>query len=90
MTLFYIDPPYWGSESYYGKELFSRADFALLAGRLRTIKGRFILSINDTPGVREVFKGFSMKAVDTTYSVRGGKAGKQVAAELIITGGGGG
>lgn len=86
-TLFYLDPPYWGSEGYYGKTLFSRDDFALLAGQLRTIKGRFILSINDTPGAREVFKGFKIKAVDTRYSVGGGK-GKQ-AGELIITGGGG-
>jgi DNA adenine methylase len=85
-TLFYLDPPYWGSEGYYGKELFGREDFARLAALLRLIKGRFILSINDDPGVREVFKGFAMKAVDTTYSVRGGK-NQKTAAELIITGG---
>ncbi|MFZ2469463.1 MAG: DNA adenine methylase [Parvibaculum sedimenti] len=87
-TLFYLDPPYWGSEGYYGKELFSRADFARLADQLRSISGRFVLSINDTPGVREVFKGFEMKEVDTTYTVRGGKHAAP-AKELIITGGGG-
>lgn len=83
-TLFYLDPPYWGSEDFYGKELFCRADFARLAEQLRGIKGRFILSINDTPGIREAFAGFSMKAVKTTYTVAGGKAAK-AARELIIT-----
>lgn len=84
-TLFYLDPPYWGSESYYGKEMFSRDDFTKLAALLARIKGRFIMSINDTPGVRETFKGFKMVSVDTTYSVRGG-AHQAKAKELIITG----
>tara|TARA_R110000868_G_scaffold225568_2_gene477790 strand:- start:5803 stop:6621 length:819 start_codon:yes stop_codon:yes gene_type:complete len=84
-TLFYLDPPYWGSEGYYGKELFSRDEFAKLADQLGGIKGRFILSINDTPGVRETFKPFKMKAVDTNYSVGGGKR-QSKAKELIITG----
>ncbi len=84
-TLFYLDPPYWGSEGYYGKELFTRSDFARLADQLRSIKGRFILSINDTPGVRETFQGFAMMGVQTTYTVRGG-SGARAAKELIITG----
>lgn len=82
-TLFYLDPPYWGSEGYYGKELFSREDFARLADQLRVIKGRFLLSINDTPGVRLTFKGFKMKGVKTTYSVGAKEA--TAAKELIIS-----
>ncbi len=48
-TLFYIDPPYWGSEDYYGKGMFDELDFTALAAQLSGIKGGFILSINDTP-----------------------------------------
>jgi len=44
-TLFYLDPPYWGCESDYGKGLFARADFDDLSAVLRALKGRFILSI---------------------------------------------
>lgn len=84
-TLFYLDPPYWGSEGYYGKELFGRQDFARLAEQLRGIKGNFILSINDTKGVRETFSGFTMKAVKTTYTLAGGGKAK-TSGELIITG----
>lgn len=79
-TLFYLDPPYWGCETYYGKGLFSRADFARLAAVLRSIEGRFILSLNDTPGVRETFGGFKMDQVPVTYRAGGSKK----VAELVI------
>ena len=85
-TLFYLDPPYWGCEGYYGKELFSRADFERLATALRDLQGRFILSLNDTPGVREVFSGFNIEGVDVTYSLTRQKGGGQF-KEVIITGG---
>lgn len=85
-TLFYLDPPYHGSEGYYGKGLFGRADFERLAGRLKGLKGRFILSINDTPEIRATFDGFEMREVTTTYSVVG-RGKTKTAAELLILGG---
>lgn len=85
-TLFYLDPPYWGTEGYYGKTLFGRADFQRLATVLSDLKGRFILSINDVPEVREVFSAFSMTPVPTRYTVQGQGATKEV-GELLIQGG---
>lgn len=85
-TLFYVDPPYWGCEGYYGKDLFSRADFERLASLLRGVQGRFILSLNDRPEVREVFAGFAIDTVETTYRVNGAKRVK----EVLISGGGSG
>jgi DNA adenine methylase len=81
-TLFYLDPPYWGCETDYGQDVFARADFERLAEQLRGIRGRFLMSINDTPGVREVFAGFQMLEFDTTYTLAKGAASK--AAELVI------
>ena len=83
-TLFYLDPPYHGSEGDYGKELFGRDQFGPMAARLRTLKGRFILSINDVPAIREAFDGFAMEEVGLRYTVGGGKG--QAARELIISG----
>lgn len=83
-ALFYLDPPYWGCEDEYGKNRFERGDFARLAEALRGLKGSFILSINDTPGVREVFDGFTLEPVPVRYSVAGGGKGKEF-PELIIT-----
>lgn len=84
-TLFYLDPPYWGTEDTYGKELFSRDQYEVMAERLGTIKGRFILSINDVTDVRAIFSAFDIESVDLTYTASGGK-GKPV-KELIISGG---
>ncbi|WP_418459721.1 DNA adenine methylase [Brucella intermedia] len=84
-TLFYLDPPYWGTEDTYGKELFSRDQYEVMAERLGSIKGRFILSINDVPEVRAIFSAFDIESVDLTYTASGGK-GKPV-KELIISGG---
>lgn len=83
-TLFYLDPPYRGSEGYYGKGVFGAEDFERLADQLRRIKGRLILSINDTPDTRRIFGRFAIEAVGTTYTVAGG-AGAKRAGELIVT-----
>ncbi len=40
--LFYLDPPYFGNEGDYGKDLFSRDDFAALSEALKALRGRFI------------------------------------------------
>ncbi len=82
-TLFYLDPPYWGCENDYGKGLFSRDDFAALAEQLAGIKGKFILSLNDTAGVREVFAAFHIEQVQTSYSINKG-TGAQL-NELLIS-----
>lgn len=81
-TLFYLDPPYFGCEKDYGAGVFDRSDFETMAEQLRGARGKFILSINDTPEVRSTFSAFTMTPVSTTYTV-GVKA--QKAGELIIS-----
>lgn len=66
-TFFYLDPPYWGCEDFYGPN-FSHKDFSRMAERLGTLKGRFILSLNDVAEVRDVFKAFNVREVKTAYS----------------------
>ena len=84
-TLFYLDPPYWGSEGDYGPGLFGRADFERLAEQLAGIQGRFILSINDRPEIRALFAWASIEAVETTYSIAGAGRREGKAAELLIS-----
>jgi DNA adenine methylase len=38
-TLFYLDPPYFGCETDYGRDLFDRSQFEAMAEQLRGIKG---------------------------------------------------
>lgn len=68
-TFFYIDPPYYNCENDYGKDIFCKDDFSKLATQLATIKGKFLLSLNDTPEVREIFKTFIFDEAEVTYSV---------------------
>ena len=82
--LFYLDPPYWGSEGYYGKDMFRRDEFEAIAERLSSLKGRFILSINDVPETREIFGRFAIEEVSLIYSVQGGKG--KAAKEMIVSG----
>lgn len=82
-TLFYVDPPYWGCEKDYGEGLFTRDDFARLAALLGACKGKFILSLNDTPGVRETFREFRIEAVKTRYSISA--TANQAVGEVLIT-----
>lgn len=87
-TLFYLDPPYWGSEGDYGKALFGRDDFARLAGLLQTIQGRFLLSINDVPEIRDLFAWARIGEVSTTYTIAGKGQGREPRPERLIRGGG--
>jgi DNA adenine methylase len=48
-ALFYLDPPYWGNEDDYVPGAFGRPQFALMADRLRGLKGRGILSRDAAP-----------------------------------------
>lgn len=82
-TLFYLDPPYWNSENEYGKGKFSKADFDNLATLLKDIKGKFIMSLNDVPEIRAIFKDFYIKEVQTRYSMHSFK--KPVASEVLIS-----
>lgn len=82
--LFYLDPPYWGCEDDYGKDAFDRSEFAQMAELLAGIKGRFILSLNDRPEVRETFARFDIRTVKLSYSIM--SAGATDAREVIIEG----
>ena len=82
--LFYLDPPYWGCEDDYGKAVFGRDDFGRMAELLGRLKGRFVLSINDVPQVRELFGGFALEPVELNYTITKGAA--TPARELIVAG----
>ena len=84
-TFFFIDPPYEKSEGIYKK--FS-IDFEKLSKILKTLKGYFMLTINDSKNIRNLFKDFLIKSL----KVKGGSEnqkftgiGTSTRNELIIT-----
>ena len=84
-TLFYLDPPYWGSENDYGKEMFAREEFDRMADQLGGIKGKFLMSINDVPAIRQAFHEFRMTDVATTYTVGTKNDSRGARAELLVS-----
>ena len=81
-TLFYCDPPYWGTEGYgvgFGLDQYDR-----MAELARTIKGRMIISVNDIPEMRKAFAGLAMSSVGINYTVGGAGKGAD-RQELIIS-----
>lgn len=83
MTFFYIDPPYWDCEEDYGKGIFGKDDFDRLADQLAGVKGKFLMSINDTPEIREIFRNFELEEVTVTYS--SSRTSRPKARELFVT-----
>jgi DNA adenine methylase len=79
-TLFYLDPPYYGVNLYH--YTFKHEDFKQLAERLSGLVGNFVLSINDTPEIREMFSHFNISEIPISYTIQR-KAGKRF-CELLI------
>ena len=82
-TLFYCDPPYWGTEGY-GVD-FGLGEYDQLASLARSISGHMIISVNDIPEMRKAFDGLSMSTLDIHYSVGGVGRSKTTSKELVIT-----
>jgi DNA adenine methylase len=82
-TFFYCDPPYLGLSGYLYK--FTEEHHKKLRDVLFGIKGKFLLSINDHPLVREWYASFHMEEIETRYSVSKQTAGRQKVMELLIS-----
>jgi DNA adenine methylase len=80
VTLFYLDPPYEDSKTLYKH---SSMDYVEMADILKNIKGKFILSINGSPYIRKVFKGFKIKEIELK-SFASGSIGSKPRIELLI------
>ena len=80
-TFYYIDPPYYGCEHYYGPG-FSRDDFEKLRDMLVEAKSKWLLSINDVEPIRKLFAGYTMEPVQVRYSA--GMSSKDQFPELLI------
>ncbi len=80
-TLFFADPPYWQTAGYgvdFGWEQYER-----LAALMATMSGKMILTINDYPDIRRLFKRFDMQQASIQYTVAAADK-RKTSQELII------
>lgn len=83
-TFFYIDPPYYKRENFYKRddaEAFSGHN--KLSELLLDLKGKFILSYNDDPYIKNLYssKKFILQTVEAPYTISGKN---QIQTELLI------
>lgn len=69
-ALFYLDPPYHGTEKVY-QEVFSTADHHRLREALGKVKGKWILSYNDDTFIRELYAGYRIEGVGRRNQLSG-------------------
>jgi len=80
-TLFYLDPPYYERKLY--KFTLDPEDFRKMAELLGKLRGNFVLSLNDVPEVRNIFKAFTIKGIDLAYTAQ--KIAGRRYREVLIT-----
>lgn len=82
-AFFYADPPYFATEDMY-EAGFGRNDHIRLRETLGKLKGRFLLSYNDCPEIRELYDGFPRFDFSRPHSMaQRYEAGKEF-KELLI------
>lgn len=67
-TFFYADPPYYSTEDMYAVD-FGMSDHVRLRNTLKDISGKFLLSYNDCPEIRELYEGFAVFDFSRTHSM---------------------
>lgn len=85
-TFFYLDPPYsetLGTRYYKHHNILKPQE---IYDSLENIKGKFMLSYNDTKENRDLFKKYNIKTITTKYIIpTKGTDNKKTVKELIIT-----
>lgn len=82
-TLIYADPPYFkASKSIYNHE-FSQQDHLDLMNLLKRSKAKFILSYENCPEIKEMYKWAKISEVTWKYFMSEDR--RQVGSELVIT-----
>jgi DNA adenine methylase len=87
-VLFYLDPPYWiANTGVYYKHVFSRKHHEFLKLTLDSVHQRdnwFIISYDDVPEIRELYKNYNIHEIEFQYSMMLEETGT-IKNELIIT-----
>ena len=79
-TFFFADPPYYQKPFY--RHNFELSDYVELAKHLASLKGKFLMTLNDHPEMRKVFSRFQISTISFAYTCL--KEGGKKFTELLI------
>lgn len=82
-TFFYADPPYFDTAGYSVE--FGYEQYVALAETMKASQGKVMVSLNDHPEMKEVFKDFKIESLDIKYSLTSKVSAKsKVSKEMVI------
>ena len=86
-SLFYCDPPYYGSEKLYDTAgtTFDNAQHVKLRDTLFNIKGKCLISYNNTDFIKELYQGFNISEIERQNNLGSRYLKNKEYKELIIT-----
>ncbi len=67
-ALFYLDPPYYGTEKYYQVQ-FNNDDHERLYNCLAGVKGKFLLSYNNCDYIKELYKDYNIEETQRNHNL---------------------
>jgi DNA adenine methylase len=83
-TFFFLDPPYCGgSQGAYAS--WKESDFEDLRDKLISLRGRWLLTLNDSPALRAIFSSCVIRPVDRAKGIAAANKNVDRYHELIIT-----
>jgi DNA adenine methylase len=82
-AFFFLDPPYDTRSRYRGQD---RMDYEQMAERLARLSGRFLMTLNCSPAMREIFaERFHLNEIEMPNRVAGLSGGPPTRVELLVS-----
>lgn len=82
-TFFFLDPPYELRESGFEAYEHDNFDHVLFKEQVEKLKGMVIITLNDSPRMRRLFRGYNIKSYEKPHHTKG--IGGKLTHELVIT-----
>lgn len=84
-AIVFLDPPYYGEGDRLYRHKMSDADHLRLARMLRDCPHRWLLTYDDHPFIRRLYRWAKVETVTAVYRNRPDLAPARLATELVIT-----
>ena len=83
-TFFFLDPPYENTDKSFKYAQDKDFSFTRLLDEVKKINGKFLMTINDSPFIENLFKDFNIMKIMAINKFRNGRKGKD-RKELLIS-----
>jgi DNA adenine methylase len=77
-SLVYLDPPYFANGHRLYKNVYKAPDHAKIADLVGNIKQRWIVSYDNAPGLRKLYRGYDQETFNLQYTANNRYMGKEV------------